>query len=189
MTTETKKNFLGIPVEGDIRSDYRAIKQLPISEIQHVLLDLLNDPYFVGVGWTQYTPYFNDGEPCEFEIHEPYFLTVDDKKVSDCAEGICEHEDEDDCADIDYAEDLTVSWGKHPSLGEMKVEYEWEDGKRSIISEKYEGNKPEEMKKAHAFAKELNSGAFDDAFREQFQDHARVFITRNKVVVDAYSHD
>lgn len=24
------------------------------------------------ITWTQYAPYFNDGEPCEFSVHEPY---------------------------------------------------------------------------------------------------------------------
>lgn len=26
------------------------------------------------VTWRQYTPYFNDGDACEFSVHEPYFL-------------------------------------------------------------------------------------------------------------------
>jgi hypothetical protein len=28
-------------------------------------------PKLLGIKWTQYTPYFNDGEPCTFGIHEP----------------------------------------------------------------------------------------------------------------------
>lgn len=27
------------------------------------------------VAWTQYAPYFNDGEPCTFSVHEPNFFT------------------------------------------------------------------------------------------------------------------
>lgn len=27
-------------------------------------------PTVTAIGWTQYTPYFNDGEPCEFSKHE-----------------------------------------------------------------------------------------------------------------------
>jgi hypothetical protein len=29
-----------------------------------------------GVRWAQYTPYFNDGEPCYFRVHEPSFLVA-----------------------------------------------------------------------------------------------------------------
>lgn len=28
--------------------------------------------------WRQYTPYFNDGEPCRFSVHEPYLVRVGD---------------------------------------------------------------------------------------------------------------
>lgn len=29
-------------------------------------------PFIKGFSWTQYTPYFNDGEPCEFGINADY---------------------------------------------------------------------------------------------------------------------
>ena len=32
------------------------------------------NPYVGSVIWTQYTPYFNDGEPCEFSRHDFSFL-------------------------------------------------------------------------------------------------------------------
>lgn len=28
--------------------------------------------------WTQYTPYFNDGDACTFSVGEPYFLTAEE---------------------------------------------------------------------------------------------------------------
>lgn len=37
---------------------------------------LKENPEIKTVMWTQYTPYFNDGEPCVFGVHEPEFLTV-----------------------------------------------------------------------------------------------------------------
>lgn len=30
-------------------------------------------PELIAVRWTQYTPYFNDGDACEFSVHEPQF--------------------------------------------------------------------------------------------------------------------
>lgn len=32
------------------------------------------NPSFTAVGWSQWAPYFNDGEPCEFSVHE-FFAT------------------------------------------------------------------------------------------------------------------
>lgn len=34
-------------------------------------------PEVKAVGWTQYTPYFNDGDPCVFSVGEPYLSTKD----------------------------------------------------------------------------------------------------------------
>lgn len=33
-----------------------------------------NVPGVVGVKWTQYAPYFNDGEACEFSVNEPVLV-------------------------------------------------------------------------------------------------------------------
>lgn len=30
------------------------------------------NPTVKGIRWKQYTPYFNDGDPCEFRVHEVY---------------------------------------------------------------------------------------------------------------------
>lgn len=30
------------------------------------------NPKILAVRWKQYTPYFNDGDPCTFSVHEPY---------------------------------------------------------------------------------------------------------------------
>lgn len=32
-------------------------------------------PQVTAIVWTQYTPYFNDGDPCEFGVHTKYFTT------------------------------------------------------------------------------------------------------------------
>lgn len=31
----------------------------------------------IGITWTQYTPYFNDGDPCVFRIREPRLKFID----------------------------------------------------------------------------------------------------------------
>jgi hypothetical protein len=40
-------------------------------------------PALKKVGWHQYTPYFNDGDPCYFSVHEPTFKIGDDDEPSD----------------------------------------------------------------------------------------------------------
>lgn len=34
------------------------------------------NPGITGVVWTQYTPYFNDGDTCEFSVHEATFTNA-----------------------------------------------------------------------------------------------------------------
>lgn len=35
-------------------------------------------PFVRGIAWTQYTPYFNDGEACEFGVHGAHVFTFHD---------------------------------------------------------------------------------------------------------------
>lgn len=37
-------------------------------------------PEIERISWCQFTPYFNDGDPCVFDIHDIHFLTKDDPK-------------------------------------------------------------------------------------------------------------
>lgn len=63
--------FLGKPVTGDIS---RYTDAAPTQEDPAILIDALNQvlehPLAEYVKWNQYTPYFNDGDACEFSIHE-----------------------------------------------------------------------------------------------------------------------
>lgn len=76
-------NFLGIPIDGDITRGDKRVAQRPLSELQPLIRAVLNDPTMHSFGWTQYTPYFNDGEPCVFGVNEPWFRTVDDIERAD----------------------------------------------------------------------------------------------------------
>jgi hypothetical protein len=42
--------------------------------LEPALKDLIKGD-IIGVRWTQYTPYFNDGDPCEFWVNEVYCKT------------------------------------------------------------------------------------------------------------------
>lgn len=37
-------------------------------------------PEVTGIAWTQYAPYFNDGDACTFSVHEVNYTTVNDPK-------------------------------------------------------------------------------------------------------------
>lgn len=39
------------------------------------------NPNLKSFGWTQYTPYFNDGDVCEFNVHYEYNMYINDKDL------------------------------------------------------------------------------------------------------------
>lgn len=63
--------FLGVPVKGEIT--YYA-KRTVEQHDPRILLDMLDElvalPHVEAVRWEQYTPYFNDGEACVFNIYD-----------------------------------------------------------------------------------------------------------------------
>jgi hypothetical protein len=62
------------------RADLKANSQEAVKEWLEGWLS--RNPKVLAVRWTQYTPWFNDGDPCVFGVNEPEF------KI----EGVCEDE-------------------------------------------------------------------------------------------------
>ncbi|MFC7983854.1 hypothetical protein [Streptomyces sp. NPDC057336] len=165
------RNFLGIPVQGDITPGATRVEQKPIEELQPILQAVLDDPTIVEFGWRQYTPYFNDGDPCEFNAHGTWVRTTDD-------------------ADAD--EDELEMWG-HRSLGDVKGG-EWVDdpdqpGRRKRVGAKYEGPDESRYHRCKALEKAIEGGAFEVVLLEAFGDHAEVTVCRDGIEVEFYSHD
>jgi hypothetical protein len=78
-------NFLGIPIEGDITRGYEE-NQRPIEEFSPILQAVLNDSSIIEFGWRQYTPYFNDGDPCVFSANTTWVRTdadIDEEDIYD----------------------------------------------------------------------------------------------------------
>lgn len=198
--TALTRNFIGIPIDGDITRGDRRVEQKPLSELEPLLRAVLNDPTIHSIGWYQYTPYFNDGEPCTFSVGEPWFRTVDDVRkaggLDENDEGYAwlgkeQKDDEEDDDDYDYEDDdtFTIGYGGHPSLGERKYDYVGEYPNRERVDRGYEGPDEARFDRVQKLADAVNSGAFEDVFLEAFGDHCRVTITATGITVDEYSHD
>lgn len=177
-------SFLGIPVEGDIFKADKRVPQRPLSELEPLIRAVLADEYIHSFGWTQYTPYFNDGEPCVFSVGDPWFRTVDDVKAK------APDADEDD-EDYDGEDRYGIGYGGHPTLGEQDWEYDnprdWEN--RRKIYGPYRGERQESFQVCAALSDAVNSGAFEDVLLEAFGDHAKVTVRASGITVDTYEHD
>lgn len=170
------KSFLGITVEGDTITYRRAVApQRPLEDLAPLIRTLLGDEMLHSFGWNQYTPYFNDGDPCLFGLGDPWFKTVNDVEPDD---------DEDE----EGRDDFGIRYG-HPSLGERK--YEWAthvDGHRVKVFQPYAGPNEALYTACVALADAFESEAFDDVLLEAFGDHAEVVVRRDGIRVDFYEH-
>lgn len=122
-------------------------------------------PEVDNVHWTQYTPYFNDGDPCYFSVHEFYLALgeVEEEESEGEEDEESEESDEDeDEDDYDYDEEYD-SWGLSQS-DNPKLKQIGEDlGTLQEIP--------------------------DDVLEHVFGDHVRITATREGFDVDEYSHD
>lgn len=57
----------------------RLIQAITTEEIFLMFKEILEEhPDIVNISWIQYTPYFNDGEPCEWSCQEPELTVIID---------------------------------------------------------------------------------------------------------------
>ena len=70
-------NVLGRPVTGDLTTNSSPYDQKPGEEFLPLLDAILELDNVESIRWTQYTPYFNDGDPCMFGTGELFVKLVD----------------------------------------------------------------------------------------------------------------
>lgn len=63
------------------QAEFQAKAQEKIKEIFTAFWE--KNPAIKAVIWTQYAPYFNDGDPCVFSVHDPYFTNAEGKDLED----------------------------------------------------------------------------------------------------------
>ncbi|MFJ8538121.1 hypothetical protein [Streptomyces sp. NPDC093591] len=158
-------NFLGIPINGDITRGETRVEQKPIEELQPILQAVLDDPTIVEFGWRQYTPYFNDGEPCTFGVHGTWVRTT---------------------ADEDADQDELEMWG-HRSLG--KVPGDFNEQTRKWETRPYEGPDEARYHRCKALEAAVEGGAFENVLLDAFGDHANITVRRDGIEVEFYDHD
>ena len=71
-------SFLGIPVDGDIVRGEKRAQQRPLEDLAPLIQAVLDDEGIACFGWYQYTPYFNDGDPCIFSAGTAWFARAED---------------------------------------------------------------------------------------------------------------
>jgi hypothetical protein len=154
-------------------NDQKELKLKFQTEAQALFKDITREffdknPGITAVIWTQCTPYFNDGDTCEFSVNDPYFTNVPGEElenVSACGE--YEGEDESVWVLESYAFTSDSDWCKSEREKVSGVDFE------SIKS----------------FTKMICCSEMEDVMESMFDDHVKVIATREGFEVDDYHHD
>lgn len=148
----------------DLATKFEKLKQ-QIHDESHVLVSdtlrefVVDNPQIKQIQWTQYTPYFNDGDTCEFSMNDVYFCTVDleeDDSVHDMREGVFS----------------------------MWRGYDEETIKRMAGQQNLS---IELMTNCSDLVKALNK--LEEALQYTFGDHVEVIVTKQGIEVSEYNHD
>lgn len=162
---------VSLPIEGDvIFPSHSTAKQRPVEELE-AFFQKAWDHGVTAIAWTQYTPFFNDGDVCVFGAGGETYSNVE---LSD-----------DDVRNVELYPDADDEiW----SGIEYKPGYEWD--RLSHGYKKIRGYKPPVgMLEAVDALNAINSGAFDDVLRSNFGEHAQVVATPEKFYVEYYDHE
>jgi hypothetical protein len=210
----TNSNFLGLVIEGDITRGSSRKEQKPIEELTPLFEAVFAEDIIDGVRWTQYTPYFNDGDTCEFganeiDVHfanelpsEPLSVVAKVQKALDENRSaveivsIVENFDEDEDDEKEYETD----WDDHDNWTDGGANYDNRFEKEvgvfrysQLVGESVLNSNAPHPQTANA-VKELSNaisdGEFDNVLLELFGDHAQVQVVRGKAIhVEGYSHE
>lgn len=122
------------------------------------------------VRWTQYTPYFNDGDTCEFSVNDVYFSNAEgDEADNICSYGEYDGEDESVWSENAYAFATDRSYYK-----------EFQD---KLVPGTYD------TASIVALSNLIQSADMTEIMEVMFEDHVCVTATRDGFDVSEYSHD
>jgi hypothetical protein len=121
------------------------------------------NPTLKSFSWSQYTPYFNDGDTCYFSANTDYLWINGDQ--------------EDDASWSQ--EKKVISWGTY-------------NREKRIYEGRIEQDNPEydkELTEASSKVKKFLSVFDEDFYQRQFGDHVQVTVTENGIETEGYEHD
>jgi hypothetical protein len=176
-----------------------------------------NCPEVTGVHWTQYTPYFNDGDSCEFGVNEFCFhiLTDEDDEIDSfygSNEVYTQAALDKAVKDLEVAKEFTKDphgwrqkyveeyrakrgrdyFGNHSHLRPYPYDVVRAQERIDEIKQNLETYGDEVAARIDREFKELTSAMRkipDDIMQSVYGDHVCVVINRNGTTVDEYSHD
>lgn len=161
MTTLSEKTKQFITEVSEAQAAFRARGTTLLKEVTKQFFE--ENPTIKGMVWEQYTPYFMDGDTCEFSVNDIAFVTTDDHAV---------------LRQFSYGEPR----GGDDETGDLEFEFysSWSGRDISDIV----------LRDATiSFNDFLQSSEMEDVLQDLFGDHVQVIATANGFEVEEYDHD
>jgi len=158
----------GRPINGEISPTTPPTPQAPEAQFIEALDRLLDVEGVTSVRWEGYTPYFNDGDACEYGVNEASVsLDFGDEEGGEMDDGF-------------YSE-----WDLY-EFGEGDT---WEERYRNRTHTVNGKDAAHVSKALKEFNKTLTGGQHNELLKRLFGDHAQVTATREGFDVEFYDHE
>ena len=152
----------------ELQEKYQSKMQEHLKKLTKTFFE--QNPQVTAIIWTQYTPYFNDGDTCEFGRNDFTVTNCPLNELHDVSYGEYEGENED----VFVVENF--DWLFNPRNTYSKEERE--KVKKAEVN-------TDSVKKFINILESID----DDVYLETFGDHVKVIATAEGFSVDDYSHD
>jgi hypothetical protein len=131
------------------------------------------NPSITAIVWEQYTPYFNDGEPCEFRVNSPAFTNATREQIDDIRWGEYNGEDEG-------------VWAIKNMVNVFSGKYEWYKEELEMLQTT---NTIIDVESCDLIRSVINSSEMENILYDVFGDHVQVIATRDGFEVVEFNHD
>jgi hypothetical protein len=152
------------------------------SEFNGALTELFDAyPFVKSLSFTAYTPYFNDGDTCEYNVHHDYcqFNGYDEDRDDREGEGVDV---------LKLARETIYVEEPNPDYDPSKGGWGTRSSKTRWVKKPNSDFNPLYKEAVDAFRSAL--AVVDDAnWKDMVGDHVRVMITREGIETNEYNHD
>lgn len=188
LNKDDERLFNGVRIEGERGHTryHRAYTPQPIEDLYPYFTEAF-DKGIKAATWHQYTPYFNDGEPCEFSVYD-LSVTNNEEVAEQWLDG---NFYEDRLVEVDAKTYNDEYWAMKNSrysyfpyeIVEDKHYKRYEEGAYDYIPS---SDHPDGITDVNIPVGLLE---FEDALRSTFGDHTQVVVTPERVVQFDYEHE
>jgi hypothetical protein len=168
-------------------------KQAFVAELRNEFPSMFTElfaqaPKLKSVGWTQYTPYFNDGDSCEFSAH------VYDLYINGSNSSYDDDDEDEDAISVNPCIYITLRTEEDIRINkELAEKYNRTWYKKEGIGSSGLAPNPKYDADAHRVSSEISEvleSIPDEFLKDLFGDHSKVTIHSNGTIeVDDYDHD